>query len=515
MRNFIIITILILSIISLGSCRKDFDTIASTGNLIFSKQTVYLDTVFTNIGSSTYNLKVYNTGSDDIHIPTISLENGATSQFRLMVDGIAGQSFENIEVKAKDSIFIFVETTLDILDYTTTATEFLYTDNILFDANNFTQKVELVTLVKDAVLLYPEQFSDGTTETLNFGTVDDPEEVYGFYLDPTLTELTWTNEKPYVIYGYAAVPACETLTIEQGARIHFHRDAGLIIPNCATIIADGDVSTDQDLLENEIIFEGDRLEQEFSDIPGQWGTIWLQDGSTNNFFDHVTIKNGTIGLRIDNFENNELVTIHNTQLYNHSINGLLAIKGSIEGDNIVVGNCGQASVNLVSGGIFDFKHCTFTNYWNNGFRSFPTLLISNSIAIDDTLFVSPLNATFTNCIVYGSEDVEFSFSKETGADFNYKFTNCLLRFNDSSNQFDNNPLYDFNNPTLFEGNRRNEAPVFLDKFNNQFQIEESVSPADNNGLEIIPSFNDILNTARTNGNYDIGAYQASVFPTDG
>jgi len=494
MRNFIITALVVLTLIGFGSCRKDFDTTASTGNLIFSKQTVYLDTVFTNIGSSTYNLKVYNTGSNDIHIPTISLENGATSQFRLMVDGIAGQSFENIEIKAKDSIFIFVETTIDILDYTNTATEFLYTDNILFDANNFTQKVELVTLVKDANFIYPVTLNEG--ELNNF--------------DLTLSQLNWTNTVPYVIYGFPTVPACETLTIEEGTRIHFHRDAGLIIPDCATIIADGDISTDPDLLENEIIFEGDRLEPLYSDIPGQWGTIWLQEGSTNNLFDYVTIKNGTIGIRNDGNDGDLTTTITNTQLYNHSVNGLLALQGNIEGKNIVVSNCGQASVNLTLGGTYDFQHCTFTNYWSNGFRSFPTLSMSNWLEG----FASNLNANFTNCIIYGNEDLEFLFDKVVEADFNYKFTNCLLRFNDYSNQFNTNPLYDFNNLTLFEGNIFNQDPVFLDKFNNQFQIEEGISPADNNGFEIIPSFNDILNTARTIGNYDIGAYQASVFPTN-
>lgn len=495
MRNFIITTLTILTLIGLGSCRKDFNTIASTGNLSFSKQTVYLDTVFTNVGSSTYNLKVYNTGSDDIHIPTISLENGATSQFRLMVDGVAGQSFENVEVKAKDSIYIFVETTIDILDYTTTATEFLYTDNILFDASNFAQKVELVTLVKDATMIFPP--------TLNDGELNE--------FDLTLSQLNWTNTIPYIIHGYPTVPACETLTIEEGSRIHFHRDAGLIIPNCATIIADGNISADPDLLENEIIFEGDRLEPEFSEIPGQWGTIWLQDGSTNNIFDYVTIKNGTIGIRSDGNDGDLTTTITNTQLYNHSINGLLALQGNIEGKNIVVGNCGQASVNLALGGTYNFEHCTFTNYWSNGFRSFPTLAMSNWIEG----FASHLNANFTNCIIYGNEDLEFLFDKVVDADFNYKFTNCLLRFNDFSNQFNTNPLYDFNNLTLFEGNVYNQEPVFFDKFNNQFQIEEGVSPADNTGFEIIPSFNDLLNIARTTGNYDIGAYQASVFPTDG
>ena len=244
MKNILIIIASLILIISLGSCRKDFDTTISTGNLSFSKETVFLDTVFTNIGSSTYNLKVYNTSGDDIHIPTISLENGATSKYRLMVDGIAGQSFENIQIKAKDSIYIFVETTVDILEYTTTATEFLYEDNILFDANSFPQKVALVTLVKDANMIFPPTLNDG--ELNNF--------------DLTLSQLNWTNTVPYVIYGFPTVPACETLNIQEGTRIHFHRDSGLIVPDCATIVADGDVSTDPDLLEKEIIFEGDRLE---------------------------------------------------------------------------------------------------------------------------------------------------------------------------------------------------------------------------------------------------------------
>ena len=38
-------------IASLTSCRSDFDFEPSSGGLEFSKDTVYLDTVFTNIGS--------------------------------------------------------------------------------------------------------------------------------------------------------------------------------------------------------------------------------------------------------------------------------------------------------------------------------------------------------------------------------------------------------------------------------------------------------------------------------
>ena len=116
-----------LLILSVSSYRKDFSTIPSFGQLEFSKDTVFLDTIFTNIGSATYNLKVYNRSNDDITIPNITLERGSVSNYRLNVDGIPGKSFQNIDILAKDSIFIFVETTIDIAS----VSDPLYTDRIL------------------------------------------------------------------------------------------------------------------------------------------------------------------------------------------------------------------------------------------------------------------------------------------------------------------------------------------------------------------------------------------------
>ena len=109
-------------------------------------------------------------------------------------------------------------------------------------------------------------------------------------------ELTFTNEKPYVIYGYAAVGQGHELIIEQGSRIHFHDNSGIIVTNGASIKANGEFSQNQDELENQIIFEGDRLEPFFENIPGQWGTIWLLDGSFDNEFRYCTIKNASVGI---------------------------------------------------------------------------------------------------------------------------------------------------------------------------------------------------------------------------
>ncbi|MGK0323084.1 MAG: hypothetical protein ACJAR4_001116, partial [Psychroserpens sp.] len=150
-----------------SSCRKDFDFAPSSGNLEFSKDTIYLDTIFTNIGSSTYNLKVYNRSNDDISIPTVRLSQGESSNYRLNVDGLPGKEFQNVELLANDSLFIFVETTADIQTLALNSLEFLYTDAIEFDTGTNSQKVELVTLIKDAVFIYPDRDNTtGIVETL-------------------------------------------------------------------------------------------------------------------------------------------------------------------------------------------------------------------------------------------------------------------------------------------------------------------------------------------------------------
>ena len=82
MKRLLYFTALFIFILTWSSCRKDFEFQPSNGTLGFSKDTVYLDTVFTNIGSSTYTLKVYNNSDEDIYVPNIRLENGETSGYR-------------------------------------------------------------------------------------------------------------------------------------------------------------------------------------------------------------------------------------------------------------------------------------------------------------------------------------------------------------------------------------------------------------------------------------------------
>lgn len=515
MRHYIGLLFLVL-IASLNSCRSDFNFEPSVGGLEFSKDTVYLDTVFTNIGSSTYTLKVYNKSDKNISIPTIRLNKGQSSKYRLMVDGIPGKEFSNIEMLAKDSMFVFIEVTADVA--MANPTDFLYTDFIEFGgATNF-QKVELVTLIQDAYFIYPQrtQNSDNTYtyEQLNLGDNDDPVLIPVSYLDENDpvngNELEWNNSKPYVIYGYAFVPPNKTLNVAAGARIHFHADSGIIVANNASLQVNG-LPSDTEALENEVIFEGDRLEPDFSDVPGQWGTIWLTNGSKDNILKNLTIKNAVIGLYVNGNGNTNAITtdMNNVQIYNCSNIGLYATTGYVTGKNVVINNCGQASFQGSFGGSYEFIHCTFANYW---FTPNQTCVLLDDYEGQSEFAL--IKADFINCIVYGSNNIAISHKKQ-GSIFNFKYTNCLIKFIDTNNQYANVEEYDFTNADHYVdcirvSNFTENKPDFLSPNDNKLIIGNDSAAKGTANFNFSNGTSDILNKTRFNPS-DIGSYNFIIF----
>jgi len=68
-----------------------------------------MDSVFTNIASRTYRVKIYNTDNKDITLNSIRLEKGQQSFYRLNIDGTTGKMANDVLIHANDSIFVFVE----------------------------------------------------------------------------------------------------------------------------------------------------------------------------------------------------------------------------------------------------------------------------------------------------------------------------------------------------------------------------------------------------------------------
>lgn len=496
--SYIFIAFLVLSTVS---CREDFEFTPSKGKLEFSRDTVYLDTVFTNIGSSTYTLKVYNRSSSDIVIPSIKLGEGENSKYRLMVDGMSGKIFQNVELLAKDSLFVFIETTIDYNDYTNSETSFLYTDKIEFDSGTNYQKVELVTLVQDAVFLYPHRDENGVYENLLIGE----DSVYGFFLDENDpihgNELIWTNEKPYVIYGYAAVPTGKTLEVQPGARVHFHDSSGIIVAQNASLQVNG-------TLEENVIFEGDRLEPFFAEVPGQWGAVWLTSGSINNSISNAVIKNSVIGILVQDAP----LELENTQIYNSSNFGIMAQTGIINAFNTVIGASGQSSLALTVGGNYHFTHSTIGNYWNRSSRTYSALILDNTFETNEGFL--PLSAQFDNCIIFGANNLELNINKAENSVFNYKFNHSLIKFIDTTNRFVNNPLYDFSNPELFQNclistSFNTHKVEFVNTASSDFRILNTSAAKETADWNLSNGTQDILGNPRTNPS-DIGAYNFTV-----
>lgn len=519
MRNLLFL-LFIISAISLTSCRNDFEFEPSQGGLEFSKDTVYFDTVFTNIGSSTYTLKVYNRSNKNISIPSIRLGKGLDSKYRMTVDGIVGNNriFENVEMLAKDSMYIFIEVTADVA--AANPTDFLYTDQILFGNGSTEQKVELVTLIQDAYFLYPQRFDDGTYENINIG--DSP--VRGFILDENDpingNEYIWNNTKPYVIYGYAAVPANKTLVVEAGARIHFHTESVLIIGDQGSIKVNGEISNNtQNPLERHVIFQGDRLEPLYEDVPGQWGAIWLTQGSKNNEFTNCIIKNGIVGLLIDGntgLSNPEAdVKLRNVQIYDHSNYGILARNAHIKGENVVINSAGQIALACSYGGKYNFNHSTFNNNWASSRQL--SVYLNNYIEGADPRVQPMEEATFTNCIIYGSNQIQMLIDKVDHPTFNYKFDHCLIKFNNINNVYTNDDLYQFTDNEnyvncIIATNNSVANPQFLNVIKNKLIIGED-SAAKGQANAVFSTVPDILDNPR-NPPLDIGAYNSTIFEED-
>ena len=133
MRRFSMVLMVIGLMASfIASCADDpFEAVASSGTLEFSRDTVYLDTVFSNISSSTRSFKVYNRSNENILIPSIGLAGGQSSGYRLNVNGVAGKQFDNVRLLARDSIYILVEVTADV----ERLSDPLYVDRVLFGRN--------------------------------------------------------------------------------------------------------------------------------------------------------------------------------------------------------------------------------------------------------------------------------------------------------------------------------------------------------------------------------------------
>ncbi len=446
---------------SFSSCKKPL--LLSKGNLEFSVDTVVFDTVFTTIGSTTQQFKIYNPENKAVEIEEIELMGGESSPFRMNVDGNMTTSLSNITIEGKDSLFAFVEVTLEVNGQTL---PMVVEDSIRFRTNGKDQYVKLAVWGQDA---------------------------YFHYKDIMATQ-TWPNDKPHVIYGYAAVDSAETLTIQEDTDIYLHKNAILYVYKGSLDV--------QGSLGHEVTFQGDRLESLYDDVSGQYYGIYFQEARPSTI-NYAIIKNGTSGIHLysrDNSFSGYTLNVTNTIVTNNARYGIFIYSGAkVKAENCVISKNGNHALLVLEGGDFNFNFCDLIGFGDSQ-SSTPAVGISNFFNdyANGTQNIGSINeGKIYNSVIYGGQDVELVFDtiSDIAINLNFDIQNCLIK----------------RTPTLTDGFLAsifwNNNPLFTSVTDNDFTFM-SGSILNNNANSSLQSFLPLDIKGLTRGPVpDIGAYE--------
>jgi len=441
------------------SCNRDDISFESPSKLLrFSADTVFLDTVYNQVRSETYAVKIYNDEDKDVIIPRIYLQSGSSSLYRINVDGQAGTDFTNIPLRKKDSLYIFVE-----IAPVANAPEAIAEDRIQFQTPAGNQHVTLFSVVQDAEFFIQ---TENNPNVLNNNT-------------------NWTNEKAKIIFGDLTLAEGKTLDIQKGTKIYFHKNSGLKISKSAKLNVFGD-------LNHEVVFRGDTNDSRYDTIPKNWNGIKFETGASLSM-NYAKVFGGTRGLEM----NETQATITNTIIHTFQEYGIFAVKSNINAANLVMNNCGAAALGIFKGGNYNITHSTLANYWDLN-SALPGLGIyaTNEYMNGTSMENGPLNLRVNNSIIYGTAENMVELKQTSGQPFTTEFNYSLLKYGTKATYATANSI-------------KNQDPKFVNYFTQKMNLRvKDDSPAKGKGNAAVAGTVplDIVKVSRISSP-TIGAYQ--------
>ncbi|NCC98405.1 MAG: hypothetical protein EOL95_01710 [Bacteroidia bacterium] len=463
-----------LPIIIFGvSCAEDQINSDTSLKLEFSVDTLSYDTIFTDLGSATKQLKIYNRSANKLLISSIKLSDGL---FKLNVDGLKSNYISDVIINAHDSMIVFVQVYINPKD---TNTPFLVKDSIMCYTNGNEQKILLMAYGQQAIRWDRHIVEQDTTIT---------------------------SYMPFLISDTLFVPQGVTLTILEGTNLFFRKQAVLLVEG--KLIAQG-------TFENPVVLRGDRNDYMNTTPPlcydkasAQWGGIRFKNRSIDNLLMNTDVRNTTFGIIVDSTTcENQALLIENSKIRNSSGNLLTMNNAKLVVNNSLLYNAGAFILEL-NGGDYTFNHCTIANYYSFswGTRTQAIAILKNCVGITPCAF----NASFNNTIVYGGYNNELTYEKDTygEASFNYVYNNCLLRLLTSNiDEHYNNCLFNAN-PRFVYTELSNEEKL-TNPYNYDFHIRAgSAAIGKGNQATAIKFPIDLDGRSRlSDGSYDIGAYE--------
>ncbi|MDR0507351.1 MAG: hypothetical protein LBH32_11155 [Dysgonamonadaceae bacterium] len=448
------------------ACNSDFEYYSTNPDnlLSFSTDTLRFDTVLATVNTPIKVFTVYNNNKKSLLISSIRLKNYEYSRFKINVDGETGTSFRDVEIRANDSLYVFVNIKPD---QTGNEQPFLISDCIEFITNGRQQNVILEAFGQDVIVC--------KGLTINSDSILD-------------------NRKPFLIYDSLVVSAGTVLDISEGTAFYMQNKAEIIVRGTLRI---------NGTLESPVVIRGVRNDLmvgvPYDLIPGQWGGIRFCATSFNNVINYARIRNGSFGIEMELSEPSESkLEMKNVVLTNFKGKLIRSVNCMMNVENCELSNSQGALLDL-TGGHYNFIHCTMANYyassidagWGNSDNQ--TIILSTAYYTEETLDKPArypiLQANFYNTVIWGMKYQNSSqiSIEETGNEsfINYYFENCLFPSKGATNDDPNNPDIV---PTVVNC-VINEDPVFIDTkvakddkdkydFHYNFKID-SVSPARN------------------------------------
>jgi len=381
---------------ALAACQdNDSFTNSPTATLSFSTDSVKMDTVFSTIGSRTYDFWVYNRSREGVRLKSVRLEQGNQTGFRVNVDGSyldnsLGSIVTGLEVRKDDSLRVFVELTAPVNGQT--EARFIEDDLVFTLESGVQQRVNLSCFSWDA-LIYNNKVVRADT----------------------LIE----SVKPIVVYGGLTVDSAATLTL-RNTTLYFHDQAGIDV--YGTLKAEN------------VVLRGDRLDHMFDYLPydrvsGQWRGVRFHASSFRNELVGSEIRNAEQGIVCDSAAfspDEQRLYMERTVVHNCKGHGLQAFNSYIGLLRCQLTNTLGDCV-AVYGGATVMEQCTLGQFYPFSANRGAALRFSNFYG--DAVY--PLHAMqMKGSIVTGyDEDVVMGERRtdDTLTLFNYHFENSLLR----------------------------------------------------------------------------------------
>lgn len=359
------------------SCMNDGVTTSGSAQPEFSTDTLSLGMMWAGEPSPTAMMRIYNRQSKGIILSRVAVARCSGGDLHLNLDGVGGNEFHDVEIRANDSLFLLAEA-VPSPDFSA---------SIEITANGMTHTIPVSGRAIAPIVL------DNLTVSRDF-TIPAGSQVR--------------------VSGTVTISQGATLTIGEGTTIYFRDGAG--IESEGQVIALGNPGS-------EVTLRGDRLSNvvpsiPFDVIPGQWEGIRFGSSSVGSHLSCVSVVNTCSGISLAPEAELRLTDCRISNSRTTIISGKDATLTAIgcEFSNAC------ASLLTLDGGTTTLSRCTLSNHYLFSFPSGaaislsgdPALNVTESIIHGDGAPLSasnslPANVRFTRCLFgsKGSDDTNF------------------------------------------------------------------------------------------------------------